>query len=100
MRKVDYLRQILEAYDTGRISGESYDAALSNMDVFCEDEELVPGYYEIDIKEDECGVWQLWESLTFGDLEPCIVTLAGVEMGTTWDCLDVFVSEYLAELRG
>ena len=33
------MKSIQEAYDTGRISAEAYDAAIMNADEFCDDEE-------------------------------------------------------------
>lgn len=39
MCRQDYLKSIFEAYCEGRISEEAYDAALQNIDIFCEEKE-------------------------------------------------------------
>lgn len=39
MKKVTYLKQLFEAYNSGRISVESYEAGLMNIETFCEEEE-------------------------------------------------------------
>lgn len=39
MTRSDYLKSLAEAYDTGRISAEAYDAGIENADIFCDDEE-------------------------------------------------------------
>lgn len=39
MTKGEYLRQIVEAYNAGRISADVYDAAVMNADSFCDDDE-------------------------------------------------------------
>lgn len=38
MTRSDYLKSLQEAYDTGRISAEAYDAGIENADIFCDDE--------------------------------------------------------------
>lgn len=39
MQRSDYLKRAAEAYDSGRISGETYDSMLENADYFCDDDE-------------------------------------------------------------
>jgi hypothetical protein len=39
MKRSEYLRRAAEAYDSGRISAEVYDAMLMNADNFCDDDE-------------------------------------------------------------
>lgn len=39
MCRQEYLESIFKAYCEGRISEEAYDAALQNIDIFCEEEE-------------------------------------------------------------
>lgn len=39
MCRQDYLESIFKDYCEGKISEEVYDAALQNIDVFCEEEE-------------------------------------------------------------
>lgn len=39
IKRSEYLKQAQEAYDSGRVSEEVYDAMLMNADEFCEDEE-------------------------------------------------------------
>ena len=43
MCRQDYLESIFKAYCEGRISEEAYDAALQNIDIFCEEEEEADG---------------------------------------------------------
>lgn len=39
MTRGEYLRQIFEAYNAGKISADAYDAAVMNADNFCDDKE-------------------------------------------------------------
>ena len=39
MTRCEYLRQVVEAYNAGKISTDVYDAAVMNADNFCDDEE-------------------------------------------------------------
>ncbi len=39
MTRSEYLKELFNAYNEGRISVEAYDAGLMNVDCFCEDEE-------------------------------------------------------------
>lgn len=43
MKMENYLKQLFEAYNEGRISEDAYDAGLMNASNFCDEEE-----------EDEC----------------------------------------------
>ena len=38
MTRGEYLRQVAEAYNAGRISADAYDAAVMNADNLCEEE--------------------------------------------------------------
>lgn len=46
MQRSDYLKRAAEAYDSGRISGETYDLMIENADHFCDDDESE--YSELD----------------------------------------------------
>lgn len=39
MCRQDYLENLFNDYCKGKISEEAYDAALQNIDIFCEEEE-------------------------------------------------------------
>lgn len=39
MSRNEYLERAFEAYNSGRVSAEAYDAMIMNADVFCDDEE-------------------------------------------------------------
>lgn len=39
MNKQEYLENLFKDYCEGKISDEAYDAALQNIDIFCEEEE-------------------------------------------------------------
>lgn len=39
MNKQEYLKNLFNAFNEGRISAEAYDAALLNIDIFCDDDE-------------------------------------------------------------
>lgn len=39
MNRHEYLKRLVEAVDSGRITPEAYDAAMLNMEIFCDDEE-------------------------------------------------------------
>ena len=39
MTRGEYLRQVAEAYNAGRISADAYDAAVMNADNLCEEEQ-------------------------------------------------------------
>lgn len=39
MTKSEYLQRALDAYDTGRVDGATYDAMLENVDIFCDDDD-------------------------------------------------------------
>lgn len=39
MTRSDYMKSLQEAYDTGRISAEAYDAGIENANIFCDDDE-------------------------------------------------------------
>ena len=39
MKTSDYLKTLENALANGRISEEAYDAAIMNLDVFCDDDE-------------------------------------------------------------
>lgn len=39
MNTDNYLKNLFNAFNEGRISAEAYDAALLNIDIFCEEEE-------------------------------------------------------------
>ena len=39
MKRSEYLEKAFEAYSSGKVSEEAYDAMIMNADVFCEDEE-------------------------------------------------------------
>ena len=47
MKKSEYLQRATEAYDTGRVDAETYDAMLMNADIFCDEDEddRLPSYY-------------------------------------------------------
>ena len=44
MKRNEYLKRALELHDSGRVSGEVYDAMIMNADVVCDDEEEEGGY--------------------------------------------------------
>jgi hypothetical protein len=51
MKKSEYLQRALEAYDTGRVDADTYDAIVMNADIFCdadEDDRLPSWYAEIE----------------------------------------------------
>lgn len=50
MKRNEYLAKAQEAYDSGRISAEVYDAMLMNADIFCDDE---PSYAEIEYTSEQ-----------------------------------------------
>lgn len=39
MKRSDYMKKAFDAYNSGRVSAEAYDAMLMNADIFCEDDE-------------------------------------------------------------
>lgn len=39
MKRSEYLNELAKAYREGRISGEAYDAALMNINAFCDEED-------------------------------------------------------------
>lgn len=39
MNKQEYLENLFNAFNEGRISEEAYDAVLQNINIFCDDEE-------------------------------------------------------------
>lgn len=39
MKRSEYLRRAQEAYDSGRVSEEVYDAMFMNADAFCDDDD-------------------------------------------------------------
>ena len=39
MKRSEYLEKAFEAYNSGKVSEEAYDAMIMNADVFCDDEE-------------------------------------------------------------
>lgn len=39
MKRNEYLERAFEAYNSGKISEEAYDAMIMNADAFCDDEE-------------------------------------------------------------
>lgn len=39
MSRNEYLARAFEAYNSGRVSAEVYDAMLMNADAFCDDDE-------------------------------------------------------------
>lgn len=39
MCKQDYLENLFKKYNEGKISEEAYDAAILNIDAFCEDDD-------------------------------------------------------------
>ena len=39
MSRSEYLEKAFEAYNSGRVSEEAYDAMIMNADAFCDDEE-------------------------------------------------------------
>lgn len=48
MKRSEYLRRAKEAYNSGRVSEEAYDAMIENADVFSEpddDEDWLPDTY-------------------------------------------------------
>lgn len=38
MNRSEYMQRAFEAFNSGRIDADTYDAMLENADVFCEDE--------------------------------------------------------------
>ena len=50
MKRSEYLSRAQHLYDTGKISGEVYDAMLMNADEFCEpeDERFPESYAEVE----------------------------------------------------
>lgn len=53
MRRNEYLKRTMEAYDSGRIDGEVYDSMIEIADCFCDDEEtqLPDTYAEIEYSD-------------------------------------------------
>jgi hypothetical protein len=47
MNKSEYLQRALEAYDTGRVDADTYDAMVENADIFCDEDEddRLPSWY-------------------------------------------------------
>ena len=47
MTKSEYLNRATDAYDAGKIDGDTYDAMLMNADIFCDDDEddRLPSWY-------------------------------------------------------
>lgn len=39
MKRIEYMEELAKAYREGRISEDAYDAALMNIDAFCDDDE-------------------------------------------------------------
>jgi hypothetical protein len=39
MKRREYMKRLAEAVDDGRITPEAYDAAMLNLEVFCEEDE-------------------------------------------------------------
>lgn len=39
MKRSEYLKHAFEAYNSGKISEEAYDAMLMNADAFCDDDD-------------------------------------------------------------
>lgn len=39
MRRSEYMQRALEAFDSGKIDADTYDAMVMNADIFCEDDE-------------------------------------------------------------
>lgn len=39
MNRNEYMKRLLDSYNSGKISVEAYDVAIENADIFCDDEE-------------------------------------------------------------
>ena len=39
MTRSEYMRNLREAWESGKISTEAYDAGVQNADIFCDEEE-------------------------------------------------------------
>lgn len=39
MKRSEYLERAFEAYNSGRVSEEAYDAMIMNADAFCDEDE-------------------------------------------------------------
>lgn len=54
MKRTEYMKRLEEAWATGRITAEAYDAGIMNADIFCDDDEewedprFPEGYAEIE----------------------------------------------------
>ena len=55
MSRTEYMKRLEDAYHSGRISAEAYDAGVMNADVFCDDEDefenLPAAYAEIEYSD-------------------------------------------------
>lgn len=52
-------------------------------------------HYVIDTLRNEYGLFELWESRKYGDLDACVVTLNRNIVGTTFETLTEFIeNEY------
>lgn len=55
------------------------------------------GYYLLGQRHTAYGLFELWESETWGEDAPAKVTLNGLCVGNTWDDLNTFIKEYLED---
>jgi hypothetical protein len=67
MKKSEYLQRATEAYDTGRVDAETYDAMLMNADIFCDDDDRLPSYYA-EVEYDDFDNAEAIEGAKFDDM--------------------------------
>ena len=47
MTRKEYMKRLDEAFSSGRISAEAYDAGIMNADIFCDDDDEEEEYYQL-----------------------------------------------------
>ena len=69
MTKSEYLQRALDAFDTGRVDEATYDAMVSNADIFCDDDEddRLPSWYA-EIEYDDFDNPEAIEGAKFDDM--------------------------------
>ena len=69
MTKSEYLQKAQDAFDTGRVDEETYDAMLINIDIFCDDDEdeHLPSWYA-EVEYDDFDNPEAIEGAKFDDM--------------------------------
>lgn len=69
MIKSEYLQRALEAYNSGKVDADTYDAMVMNADIFCDEDEddRLPSWYA-EVEYDDFDNAEAIEGAKFDDM--------------------------------